>query len=159
MHTPEILCQMQYSGNRQELALIAVVMGRQMRLTEPNKHGTVFLDVSGAEPPISDDPMPSGAFKAVTKLGPGVRGFSYRQPVNVYAMRGRNRGQRLLRKGEVIIPFLIAEKQGSGHVGRFLTRLSRNCVIVSVISKRLEGMLIRRGYKKTMIGEDDYWRR
>jgi len=66
---------------------------------------------------------------------------------------------------EIFIPMIIAEKEGSGDVGRFLDVLSRRCVVVNVTSSRLEGMLVRRGWKKVMAtdpdlgGEIDEWRR
>jgi hypothetical protein len=74
-------------------------------------------------------------------LAPGVRG---------YALRAR---------GLIYIPLIIAEKEGSGDVGRFLDSLSPNCVIPTVTSPRLGGMLIRRGFAPTHDGETDVWRR
>lgn len=54
------------------------------------------------------------------------------------------------RDGDKIrIPLIIAEREGSGKVGEFLDRLTPRCVIVCVTSERLEGMLKRRGFKRS----------
>lgn len=91
------------------------------------------------EPPISAHPFPTKAWHATTQLASGVRGFTFKQ-------------------GELIfIPLILAEREGSGDVGRFLDRLSARCVIIDVTSKRLEGMLLRRGFKKLKIGHQDFW--
>lgn len=76
-------------------------------------------------------------------LAPGVRG---------YAIEGED--------GSVYIPLVIAEREGSGDVGRFLDSLdpSVNWKFTSVISLRLAGMLERRGYERkteTLPGIDD----
>jgi hypothetical protein len=47
----------------------------------------------------------------------------------------------------IVIPMIIAEQEGAGEVGSFLDALSDRCVIVTVTSPRLEGMLRRRGYR------------
>jgi hypothetical protein len=97
--------------------------------------------VTAYEPPISTHPMPSKAWHQTTELAPGVRGFTFKK------------------NGVIFIPLIVAVKEGSGDVGRFLDRLSSRCIIVDVTSTRLEGMLIRRGYKKIDIGKNDYWSR
>ena len=84
--------------------------------------------------------MPIHAWEPVTQLAPGVRGFTY------------------IRHKEIMIPLILAEHEGSGDVGRFLDRLSRRCVIVFVTSKRLRGMLVRRGWFETIEDETDLWR-
>ena len=93
------------------------------------------------EPPISPGPMPCHAWPPRTQIAPGVRGFTYRQ------------GE------DIVIPFIVAEKEGAGDVGRFLDSLSPRCVIVSVTSSRLRGMLVRRGFRKHIVGDNDEWRR
>jgi hypothetical protein len=93
------------------------------------------------EPPISKGEMPTKAWQPTMQLAPGVRGYTFR-------------------KGKlIIIPLILAEKEGSGDVGRFLDRLSANCVIMSVTSERLAGMLERRGYQKFFLEETDFWAR
>jgi len=93
------------------------------------------------EPPISTHPMPSRAWHPTTKLAPGVWGYTFEC------------------EGKIFIPLIVAEKEGSGDVGRFIDRLSAKCVIMDVTSKRLEGMLLRRGWKKIEVGPNDYWSR
>lgn len=56
------------------------------------------------------------------------------------------RGYAVEAKGKIYIPLIIAEPAGEGNVGRFLDSLSYRCVIPNVTSKRLEGMLERRGW-------------
>lgn len=79
------------------------------------------------------------------QLAPGVRGFAFRL-------------------GDMVcIPMIVAEREGSGDVGRFLDVLSPRCVIVGVTSPRLTAMLVRRGYVRELwfvFGEmNDAWRR
>jgi hypothetical protein len=94
------------------------------------------------EPPLSEQPPGLKAWCAgVLPLAPGVFGYAY--------MEGE----------EIWIPLIMAEKKGAGDVGRFLDNLSPRCVIVDVTSKRLEAMLIRRGWKKRLGTEHDTWRR
>lgn len=83
--------------------------------------------------------MPSKAWHQTTKLAPGVRGFTFKK------------------NNVIFIPLIVAEKEGSGDVGRFLDRLSPRCVIMDVTSGRLEGMLIRRGWTQLKVGRNDYW--
>lgn len=78
-------------------------------------------------------------------LAPGVRGYA------------------IEKDNEIRIPLIIAEREGTGDVGRFLDRLSQRCVVVSVTSNRLAGMLKRRDWKQTFVKLDgekiDEWRR
>ena len=100
------------------------------------------MTVTDYEPPLSEKPPGMESWKAgVRPLAPGVSGFAYE--VN----------------GEIWIPLILAEKKGAGDVGRFLDRLSARCVIVDVTSKRLEAMLVRRGWVKRLGTEHDTWRR
>jgi hypothetical protein len=93
------------------------------------------------EPPISMGEMPDAFWMATTQLAPGVKGHTFV-------------------KGAVIfIPLIVAEREGSGDVGRFLDRLSARCIIMSVSSERLRGMLARRGWKMGLIQQIDYWMR
>ena len=64
-------------------------------------------------------------------LAPGVRGYAIEE------------------NGKIYIPLIIAEQEGSGVVGRFLDSLTPRCVIPTVTSVRLRGMLERRGWKCT----------
>ena len=88
------------------------------------------------EPPISTHPFPERAWHQTTQLAPGVRGFTFEK------------------EGLIFIPLIVAEREGSGDVGRFLDRLSARCVIIDVTSPRLEGILTRRGYRNVI---DDWW--
>lgn len=69
------------------------------------------------------------------------------------------RGYAVLWRGKIYIPAIIAEKEGSGDVGRFLDSLSPRCVIPTVTSRRLMGMLIRRGFSPKNDGEGEVWSR
>lgn len=69
------------------------------------------------------------------------------------------RGYAMEHLGKIYIPLIVAEKEGSGDVGRFLDSLSPRCVVVSVTSPRLAGMLMRRGFSPQFDGEADVWRR
>lgn len=75
------------------------------------------------------------------EIGPGVMGYA------------------LAVKGKIYIPLIIAEKEGSGDVGRFLDSLSSRCVIPSVFSPRLAGMLLRRGFAPRREDGCDIWER
>lgn len=91
------------------------------------------------EPPLSVEPFPENSWQATTVLAPGVRGFTYAW-------------------GDIIfIPFIMANREGDGDVGRFLDSLSYRCVIQSVTSDRLRGMLERRGFIKTIVQGDNFW--
>ena len=57
--------------------------------------------------------------------------------------------------GRIFIPLIVAQKEGSGDVGRFLDSLTVRCAIVCVTSERLRGMLKRRGWKETFEPSDD----
>lgn len=57
--------------------------------------------------------------------------------------------------GRVFIPHIVADKEGSGDVGRFLDSLDASCVIVCVVSDRLRGMLQRRGWRSSLEPTDD----
>jgi hypothetical protein len=78
-------------------------------------------------------------------LWPGVRGYAIRKG------------------GRIYIPLIMAEKEGSGDVGRFLDALSARCIVRSVTSARLGGMLKRRGFKMKWVQTQgslvDEWRR
>lgn len=108
-------------------------------------HGIV-----GYEPPTVAPDSSVARFDAAPHelplLAPGVRGWAIEQ------------GAR------IAIPMMIAERPGSGDVGRFLDSLSARCVIPCVISIRLEGMLWRRGFRPTVERDEagdliDVWRR
>jgi hypothetical protein len=65
------------------------------------------------------------------EIAPGVRGYT--QEVD----------------GELWVPVIHAERPGNGAVGRFLDRLptDRTIVVPTVLSARLAGMLVRRGFR------------
>jgi hypothetical protein len=96
------------------------------------------------EPPLSQDYL---AHRDIWKCGqrplaPFMRGFAFEQD------------------GLILIPLIVAEREGCGDVGRFLDRLSSRCRIVTVTSTRLAGMLVRRGWKKHDHDEfGDMWER
>ena len=95
------------------------------------------------EPPLSEPVLSLGKYwtAGAKPLAPGVFGFAYAQG------------------DEIWIPLVLAEKKGSGAVGRFLDSLSARCVIVDVTSKRLEEMLVRRGWVKRLATEHTTWRK
>jgi hypothetical protein len=57
-------------------------------------------------------------------------------------------GYTVERDGMLLIPFLAANHEGSGDVGRFLDGLPHHRVVgfPNVVSRRLAGMLARRGF-------------
>lgn len=85
-----------------------------------------------------------GSEMATYELAPGVQG---------YAMAGPD--------GSTYVPWLEAEHEGNGDVGRFLDSLDSGTKVPTVISKRLMGMLARRGWKPTIehtdMGPCDVW--
>lgn len=92
------------------------------------------------EPPIVAEQDTSESFWSCNcELAPGVLGFAF------------------MRDNEIHIPVVVAVTEGSGDVGRFLDSLSERCVVVSVVSTRLAGMLERRGFKRIPRTKD--WRR
>lgn len=94
------------------------------------------------EPPVAEHCDEEAYHVANMQLAPGVIGCA--AEIN----------------GEIIIPMIVAEKKGNGDVGRFLDSLSPRCVIQSVCSERLKGMLLRRGFQPVFLpGGDDQWRR
>jgi hypothetical protein len=64
------------------------------------------------------------------RLAPGVGGYCMDMPDGLF------------------IPVITADNEGSGDVGRFLDSLptDRRVVVPNVISPRLAGMLVRRGF-------------
>ena len=64
------------------------------------------------------------------RLGPGVRGYTLEFGRGLY------------------VPWIAAEREGQGDVGRYLDALPCNQRVVfpNVISPRLAGMLLRRGF-------------
>jgi hypothetical protein len=97
------------------------------------------MNTAQYEPPISRGDFPYHAWHPKTRLAPGVHGFTYRKGNEIY------------------IPLIVADVEGSGDVGRFLDKLSSRCVIESVTSARLRGMLVRRGFRSP--GGKNEWRR
>ena len=65
-------------------------------------------------------------------------------------------------EGEIWIPYLRFDREGSCAVGRFLDRLPDNVAIPNVISPRLLGMMRRRGWTRrlepTPHGPIEIWR-
>lgn len=53
-------------------------------------------------------------------------------------------------EGPLIIPMVIAKHQGAGDVGRWLDGLAqdRTIIVPAVVSDRLAGMLLRRGFQE-----------
>lgn len=64
-------------------------------------------------------------------------------------------GYAIEARGKVYIPDIRAENEGAGDVGKFINSLSARCVIANVCSQRLCGMLVRRGWKKTMEADEE----
>lgn len=87
--------------------------------------------------------MPLGWGYDLDLLAPGVRGYAIEND------------------GLIYIPLINAETEGAGDVGRFLDSLSPRCLIVNVTSRRLKGMLERRGWtckmEITQDGPVDLW--
>jgi|GEM_PF-4533842 len=82
------------------------------------------------------------SWTATIQLAPGVRGFAYEE------------------NGEIFVPLIVAEAEGSGDVGRFLDALAPMCVVTNVTSEMLRGMLRRRGFQRTYNQDhEDEWRR
>jgi hypothetical protein len=75
-------------------------------------------------------------------IAPGVRGYTV------------DNG----RKG-LYVPLVIAENEGSGDVGRYLDSLpkDRRVVFPNVLSKRLVGMLSRRGFTRGSEWGGEMW--
>ena len=69
-------------------------------------------------------------FPPLEQLAPGVTGYTREWNDSLY------------------IPYIRADREGNGDVGRYLDSLptDRRVVVPCVISKRLEGMLKRRGF-------------
>lgn len=74
-------------------------------------------------------------------LAPGVRGYAVET------------------EGRIWIPVIYAEREGAGDVGRFLDSLSPRCIVPTVTSPRLMGMLARRGFVPTFTADCEYWQR
>ena len=69
-------------------------------------------------------------------------------------------GTAFVEDGLILIPLIVAEREGSGCVGRFLDRLSARCRVICCTSPRLAGMLERRGWKMSDHQEyGDIWRK
>jgi hypothetical protein len=66
-----------------------------------------------------------------SEIGPGVTGYT----MDI--------------RGDLYVPLIQAVHPGNGDVGRYLDSLPTGCRIVvpNVISARLEGMLLRRGFE------------
>jgi hypothetical protein len=73
-------------------------------------------------------------------LAPGVRGVLFDTAEGIY------------------IPFIVAEREGSGDVGRYLDSLPRDRRVVfpTVISRRLAGMLARRGFREAVDYSEEF---
>src|SRR5205809_1259994 len=82
---------------------------------------------TGYEPPVTKEGEPL-SFE-MPEIYPGVRGYAVEHA------------------DEIWIPMI--EGDGHGDVGKFLDALSPRCVIVNVVSRKLRGMLERRGWKCT----------
>lgn len=85
--------------------------------------------------------IPNGSTADVYELAPGVVGYAVEH------------------QGAVYIPVIMARKEGSGDVGRFLDSLSARCRIANVTSPKLAGMLGRRGWRVEIEEGCDVWRR
>jgi hypothetical protein len=71
---------------------------------------------------------------SLDELWPGVEGFAMSSPEN----------------DDIYIPYIRAIREGNGDVGRFLDALDKRCVFPNVFSRKLRGMLVRRGWKTRM---------
>ncbi len=81
--------------------------------------------------PLTLQTVPNGSLMNEYQLAPGV--FGYAVEVD----------------GSIYVPVITAENPGSGQVGAFLDRLPENVRIPNVLSRRLLGMLTRRGWRLT----------
>lgn len=81
--------------------------------------------------------------KVLDLLAPGVLGYSVEED------------------GALYIPVIMAEKEGSGDVGRFLDGLPRDKTIKvpGVASERLRGMLERRDFRSTSEWAEEFGER
>ena len=68
------------------------------------------------------------------------------------------KGYAIEKEGLIYIPLIIADREGSGQVGKFLDSLSPRCRVVSLTSPRLMGMLVRRGWIPTFTKTDEWSR-
>ncbi len=73
-------------------------------------------------------------------LAPGVRGVVFDEPEGI------------------TVTAIFAEDEGSGAVSAWLAGLpkDRRVTFTTVLSRRLAGMLARRGYKPVMLHDPDY---
>jgi hypothetical protein len=55
------------------------------------------------------------------------------------------------------IPLIAGDPEGAGNVGRFIDSLSPKCRFPCVVSPRLEGMLLRRGWWAQELPIGDGW--
>ena len=94
-------------------------------------------------PPLSNENDPLDPFNP-SYLCDGVQGYA------------------IANQGEVWIPWIAADVEGDGRVGKLLDNLAEHCCIVNITSKRLLGMLLRRGWKPRQVdtpdGPVDVWR-
>ena len=76
----------------------------------------------------------------IDRLAPGVFGYSVESD------------------GALYVPFIMAEKEGSGAVGKFLDELptDRTVKVPNVESARLKGMLERRGFAPEMEWAEEF---
>ena len=76
--------------------------------------------------------------------------------LDLYELAPGVEGYAIEHDGRIYIPVIKAKVEGSGDVGRFIDSLSPRCVFSSAISPRLQGMLMRRGFTKTMEVDSDF---
>jgi len=96
----------------------------------------------GYEPPVTNEPKLEigNSWRPSLQLAPNITGLAFK--------RGR----------EIFIPLIISQDEGKGNVGRFLDSLSHRCVIWTVTSDVLRGMLERRHWRCTIVDGIDEWR-
>ena len=101
------------------------------------KHGTE-PDIPASTPVDSDHGLLEIGNEPL--IAPGVRGDVHDTPAGLY------------------IPIIFAEREGGGDVGRYLDALPRDRRVVfpCVISVRLAGMLVRRGFAPAFDHSEDF---
>ena len=101
----------------------------------------------GYLPPVTPESRAlfEACYRSAGELFPGVHGCAFAEG------------------DEIWIPLIRSVQEGSGQVGKFLDALDLRCCVIMVCSKRLRGMLERRGWVPTKQAfgreEIDVWRK
>jgi len=87
-----------------------------------------------------------------------VKSGSPMDPFNPGELADGVQGYAIMHRDEIYIPLIVGK--GEGKVGLFLDSLSHRCVIVNVMSPKLQDMLVRRNWECSYSDDGcDEWRR